>query len=71
VVIAREQRLIRQLSLLDSRTAEIISVEDPAVSGEVSSSVEDPPLDISSLIPGDLALSPFTWSAIDGLSDDF
>jgi hypothetical protein len=41
------------------------------VSGKVSSSVEDPPLDISSLVPGDLALSPFTWSAMDGLSDNF
>jgi hypothetical protein len=41
------------------------------VSGEASSPIEDPPLDISSLIPGNLALSPFTWSAIDGLLDNF
>jgi hypothetical protein len=64
--IAREQRLMKQLALLDGRASEMVAVEEKEMA------VEDPKdafLDDAIPLPGELALSPFTWSATDGLPD--
>jgi len=74
---AKEQRLYKQLDLLDRRGGEAVAVADreAAQSDELDASdifAEEfladipPPPDESGL-----ALTPGTWSAMGGLSDDF
>ncbi len=60
---------MKQLALLDGRVSEMVSVEE-ASTADLPPEV-DPPLDTASLALGDLALSPFIWSAVEGLSDEF
>jgi len=67
VAQAREERLRQQMDLLDRRAEEAIAVEERAIE-EVEAQ------ELLSLDPSDgpgLALGPSTWSALEGLPDDF
>jgi len=66
--IAREQRLMKELQLVEKRASDAISIE--------SRSIEEQEAEEELLAPGpapsgELALSPFTWSAMDGMDDGF
>ncbi len=67
----REERLRQQMDLLDRRAEEAISVEERGIE-------EQEATEAAELFPVDpllenlgINLSPSTWSAIDGLPDDF
>jgi len=61
-----ELRLRKEMSHLEKRAEEAIAVEDAHLYPEPREVLELPPAP-----PGDLALSPFTWSAVNGLDDQF
>ncbi|KAK0889967.1 hypothetical protein LTR91_025468 [Friedmanniomyces endolithicus] len=77
--IAREQRLMKQLALVDQRAGEAIAVEERDIeeleareAQEAAAAQVAPGTSLSLPVPpGSLALSPFTWSAMDGLDDGF
>jgi hypothetical protein len=62
VALEREKRLMTQLSHLDQRASNAIAIEERSISEVEQSESSNGPA---------LALSPFTWSAADGLTDDF
>lgn len=67
-----EVKLRREMLELESKAEEAIAVEDARL--ESLEKDAGPPGDVLELPPvstGDLALSPFTWSAGDGLIDQF
>ncbi|OQN95253.1 hypothetical protein B0A48_18710 [Cryoendolithus antarcticus] len=70
----REERLRQQMDLLDRRAEEAISVEERGIEEQEAAEAEN----AAELFPVDpllenlgINLSPSTWSAIDGLPDDF
>ena len=71
--IAKEQRLMKQLALIDRRAARAIAVgEQEAQEAEAKESLEAVLSAGSSSLGGaSVFLSPFTWAANDGLSDAF
>ena len=75
LAIAKEQRLMKQLALVDRRAATAISIgEREAQEAEVEEvlSLEAVlPAGSSSLSGSSMSLSPFTWAATDGLDDAF
>ena len=68
VAQAREERLRQQMDLLDRRAEEAIAVEEKNL--EELEAQELLSVDPSTDGPG-LALAPSTWSAFEGLPDDF
>ncbi len=71
--LAKERRLLKQLELLDKRSSEAVASANREVEAENEWDRPDPVLDPSGPSEGDnfLNLLPGTWSAMDGLSDDF
>lgn len=65
--LAKERRLMKQLELLDTRSSEAIAVqENQAQEAELAEFLAELPQEGPSL-----ALHPDTWSAMDGLPDEF
>jgi len=65
--LAKERRLMKQLELLDTRSGEAVAVqENQAQEAELEEFLAELPQEDSSL-----ALHPDTWSAMEGLSDEF
>ena len=70
---AKELTLRQEMSQLEAEAEEAIAVEDARLDSlEATSAVASKEvLDLPPAPGGDLALSPFTWSAGDGLEDRF
>ena len=71
VARAREERLRRQMDLIDRRAEEAIAVEEKGIEElEQTELAEVMAFDVSALGVGP-NLSPSTWSAFDGLPLDY
>ena len=67
----REMELRQEMSRLEAEAADAIAVEDARLSAlEAEEAAPLPVMDASEGASG-LAMSPFTWSATDGLPDQF
>lgn len=65
--LEKERRLMKQLELLDKRTDEAVAVQE----ADASAAEFEELLAAGTESSADLSLSPFTWSATDGIPDDF
>jgi multidrug efflux pump subunit AcrA (membrane-fusion protein) len=70
VARAREERLRQQMDLLDRRAEEAIAVEERGIEEQEQAESETMTFDGPSEGLG-LNLSPSTWSAFEGLSEEF
>ena len=70
VARAREDRLRQQMDLLDRKAADAISVEERNIEEMEAAEVSDLAPAVAEAPSGPL-LSPATWGAFEGLSDEF